>query len=232
MLSNECIRPPGTYYDIVAHPTDADKAIEVAIVQDHRFSFFYWMKWRNRQAKPSPPPMLVSLDWHQDLVPPDELEREWLGALDTMDYKAAAFFCWDKLHCANDGHILAAAYLNLIGDIHVVQKQEDEYGEEFVDREGRTHRVRCYDSIAALVEAVSPQGHASVILDIDLDYFTESADAHGGGADLQLVPDREIEACLNFSRPFFVVGTPPPSGDDYCDRAGILRRTCEFQPPA
>ncbi|MDY0012204.1 MAG: hypothetical protein RBS40_04855 [Rhodocyclaceae bacterium] len=202
MLSNECIRPPGTYYDIVAHPTDADKSIEIAVVQDHRFAFFYWMKWRNRQEKSSPPPTLVSLDWHQDLVSPDELECEWLRALDMGDYKAAAFFCWDKLHCANDGHLLAAAYLNLIGDIHIVKKQQDDYGDVFVDRDGRTHRVRCYDSMDALVEAVSLQEHESVILDIDLDYFTESTDAHGGGADLQLVPDGEIEACLNASSPF------------------------------
>lgn len=115
MESNEHIRPPGSYYDIVAHPIDRRRAIEVAIVQDHRFAFFYWLKWRNKQAGQRNPPALISLDWHQDLAQPCDLECEWLSTLDTADYKAVGYFCWDKLHALNDGHILAAAYLNLIG---------------------------------------------------------------------------------------------------------------------
>ena len=47
------------------------------------------------------------------------------------------------------------AYLNLIGDIHVVQKQRDECPEDFVDIEGRKHLVRCYDSVEQLTEAIS-----------------------------------------------------------------------------
>ena len=48
MESSEYIRPPGTYYDIMAHPVDRKQAIEVAIVQDHRFAFFYWGRLRER----------------------------------------------------------------------------------------------------------------------------------------------------------------------------------------
>lgn len=197
MLSDDYMRPPGTYYDIIAHPTDAAKAIEVAIVQDHRFAFFYWLKWRNEQDNQPNPPTLVSLDWHQDLCPPCDLECEWLHELDTEDYKAVAIFCWEKLHCANDGHILAAAYLNLIGDIHVVQKQRDEQPEDFVDFEGRKHVVRCYESTEDLIKAVSCQDHELVILDIDLDFFTESPDSCGGGPNVQLVAEGDIQVCLD-----------------------------------
>lgn len=202
MLSNEHIRPPGTYYDIIVHPTDANKTIEVAVVQDHRFAFFYWLKWRNRLDEQSNPPTLISLDWHQDLAQPDDSERKWLLGLDTRDYKAAAYFCWDRLHCANDGHILAAAYLDLIGDIHVVQKQRDECPDEFVDFEGRKHAIWCHESTGALVEVVQEQNHESVILDIDLDYFTESPDSCGGGADVQLVANGDIQACLDPANEF------------------------------
>jgi len=196
MDSDEYIRPPGTYYDIVTHPTDAKKAIEVAVVQDHRFAFFYWLKWSKRQNGILTPPSLVSLDWHQDLAAPCDLECEWLRKLDTNDYKAVSLFCWDKLHCLNDGHILAAAYLNIIGDIHVVQKQRDECPEAFEDIEGRLHTVHCYGSTDALLQAVSSQEHPSVFFDIDLDYFTESSDSCGGGKDLKLMEREDIEFCL------------------------------------
>ena len=196
MDSDEYIRPPGTYYDIVAHPADADRAIEVAVVQDHRFAFFYWLKWRKKQSELLAPPLLVSLDWHQDLTPPCDLEREWLEELDTNDYKTVSFFCWDKLHSHNDGHILAAAYLNIIGDIHVVQKQREASIDHFVDFGGRTHAIHCHVSIDTLIEVVSSQEHASVLFDIDLDFFTESPDLCGGGKDVQLVPAEDIRRCL------------------------------------
>lgn len=196
MDSDEYMRPPGTYYDILAHPADSKRAVEVAVVQDHRFAFFYWLKWRNRHSKQIKPPSLVSLDWHQDLVAPCDLECEWLRQLDIHDYKAVSFFCWDKLHCLNDGQILAAAYLNIIGDVHVLQKQRDDFPVKFEDISGGVHAVRCYDTNDDLLEAVSSQEHPSVILDIDLDYFTESSSPCGNGADLKLVAREDITRCL------------------------------------
>lgn len=194
---DEYMRPPGTYYDIVAHPTDAERAIEVAVVQDHRFAFFYWLKWRRNRNEQLAPPSLVSLDWHQDLAAPCDIECEWLRDLNTNDYKAVSFFCWDKLHCHNDGHILAAAYLNIIGDIHVVQKQSAASVEYFKDITGGTHTIYCYESIDTLIEVVSSQEHTSVFFDIDLDYFTESSDSCGGGRDVTLVPAADIRRCLH-----------------------------------
>ena len=212
MNANRYIRPPGTYYDIVAHPTDAQRAIEVAIVQDHRFAFFYWLKWSKEQKELLVPPTLISLDWHQDLAAPCDLECEWLRELDTNDYKSVSFFCWDKLHCLNDGHILAAAYLNIIGDVHVVQKQRDECPDNFKDIAGGIHTIHCYESTEALMQAVSSQEHTSVFLDIDLDYFTESSDLCGGGGDLKLVAREEIHTCLRPDGEFMSWVFPRMSG--------------------
>ena len=196
MTSNEYIRPPGTYYDIVSHPMNVNSAIEIAIVQEHRFAFFYWLKWRNK-SELSTPPSLISLDWHRDLGHPCATECEWLKKLDTNDYKEVSYFCWDKLHPLNDGHILAAAYLNIIGDIHVLQKQAGVSVEDFKDLTGKNHVVHCYQSIDELIEGVSSQKHSSVIFDVDLDYFTESSDRNGGGKNVKLVTAEEIRGCLN-----------------------------------
>jgi hypothetical protein len=196
MDTDEYIRPPGTYDDIIAHPTDANQAIEIAVVQDHRFAFFYWLKWWKSLAAHSQPPTLVSLDWHRDLYPPCADECQWLRALDTSDFKSVAFFCWDKLHCLNDGHVLAAAYLNIIGDIHVAQKEDGPPVEEHTDVNGNVHTVHCYDSIEALTQGLAAQEHSWVFFDIDLDYFTESRDPCGGGENLELVSPAEIKAIL------------------------------------
>ncbi len=196
MDTDQYIRPPGTYYDIVPHPSDLNSSTEIAIVQDHRFAFFYWLKWvKGEDALPTPP-SLISFDWHLDLAAPCELECEWLRALDTSNFREIALFCWDKLHCLNDGHILAAAYLNIIGDIHVVQKQDEPTSDHFKDYEGRIHEIYCYDSVSALVAALSDREYSSAILDIDLDYFTESPDKCGGGENITLTPDTDIRSLL------------------------------------
>lgn len=197
MDTDQYIRPPGTYYDLVQHPSGMDRSSEVAIVQDHRFAFFYWLKWAKTEDGLILPATLVSLDWHQDLAAPCDLECDWLKDLNTNDFREVGFFCWDKLHCHNDGHILAAAYLNIIGDIHVAQKQDEPGVSHFDDAEGRSHAIHCYDSIESLVEAVSSRDHPRVIFDIDLDYFTESPDSCGGGQNVSLVTDQDIRSALN-----------------------------------
>lgn len=71
-----------------------------------------------------------------------------------------------------------------------------------MDVDGRKHLVCCYDSVEQLTEAVSGLKYDSAILDIDLDYFTESPDSCGGGDQLQLVGQDEIQACLDPTSPF------------------------------
>lgn len=96
---------------------------------------------------------------------------------------------WIELHPHDDGHVLAAAYLDLIGDVYVVQKHREGPEPELVDVNGQAHKVRCFASVDELLDVTEREGVEDVFLDIDLDYFTESDDPDGGG-EVQLA-DRE-----------------------------------------
>ena len=194
---NEYMRPPGTYYDILSHPSGRNEAIEVAIVQDHRFAFYYWLKWRNRRSnrkaiKSFNIPSLITIDWHTDLAAPSEGERDELRNLNLGSYRTVALFCWDGLHPHNDGHILSAAYLNLIRDVYVVCKQVGQPRESFKDETGNLHAIYCFHSIGELAAELESKDYSSIYLDIDLDYFTESTDPDGGGESLRLVEEEII----------------------------------------
>lgn len=205
---NSCeyiLRPPGTYYDILPHPSGANESREVAVVQDHRFAFFYWLKWKNRLGFKAPSPVLISFDWHEDLNWPDASERDELNALNINDYKSIAIFCWDKLSPLNDSHILSAAYLDLVGDVYVLRKQKNGSSSfNFNDVNGKVHVIRCYSSIDELFTEIKQVKVTMVFFDIDLDYFTESTDRCGGGEHVQLIPDEDIMTMLNPASDLFI----------------------------
>ena len=194
MDENEHIRPPGTDYETLKHPSGVN-SVEVAVVQDHRFVFYYWLKWKNKIGAGIKSPSLISFDWHEDLAAPDEYSE--LKALNTKDYKSVALFCWDKLNSTNDGHILSAAYLDLIGDIYVVRKQNTGSRRSFRDINGKSHKICCYKSAKRLFSKLKQVQDDKIFFDLDLDYFTESPDFGGGGKELQLVPDKKITEILN-----------------------------------
>lgn len=201
-MNDKYLRPPGTYYDILAHPKGIDRAIEVAVVQDHRFAFYFWYKWwketdRDLSCKEKIPPALISIDWHRDLGAPCGTEIQDLENLDLNSYKDTALFCWHKLHPHNDGHILAAAYLNLVGDVYVICKQDGDDDGEFVDRWGNTHNVKCFSTSESLFEELAMNEVDEIYFDIDLDYFTESKDSCGGGEDLTLNKEEDILSLLD-----------------------------------
>ena len=198
MDNSPYIRPPGTFYETLPAVRDGRDTVEVAIVQDHRFAFFYWQKWKTLKKEGFRPPVLVSLDWHQDLAGPDDEEKDELRNLDPEDYLSVGRFCWEKLNQLNDGHILAAAFLNLIGDIHILHKQEDDSGPNFKGLSGENHEIVCYKTAEALVAGLTRrEGYDDAYFDIDLDYFTESPDSCGGGKEVVLVDDGEIAAVLS-----------------------------------
>ena len=69
---------PGTFHEILAHPTDPiNKAIELWVGFEHRFAFFYWARWFKsmQQKRPGPPPTLVTFDHHRDLMRPGSHEK-------------------------------------------------------------------------------------------------------------------------------------------------------------
>jgi hypothetical protein len=195
---DEFLLPPGCKRDILRHPSQNDASVEIALFQDHRYAFFFWLRWsRHLLLESQGPPALISLDWHEDLAGPDATECDELLALNQDAPREVALFCWEKLNPLNDGHILAAAYLGFVGDIYVVRKQQDEPHHDFIDVTGREHRIRCFASIEALVAQVTTEEHRNVFFDIDLDFFAESSDPNGGGDSVTLVADADILAVLD-----------------------------------
>lgn len=196
--------PPGCKCSILAHPSGSNESVEVALFQDHRYAFFFWSRWTRQLDLEDRPPALISLDWHEDLVWPEGPELDELTNLDQGDVRELSLFCWESLIPSNDGHILAAAYLNLVGDIYIVRKQsksEEEFG--FMDVKGGEHRVRCFDTIDELMDKLKGASVDRIFLDIDLDYFTESGDSCGGGQDVEMVADEVVKGILNPKGEFF-----------------------------
>ena len=195
------LTPMGAYISIMEHPFTKD-TIEVAVFHEHRVAFYYWALWSTgiEYSTPpiSPPPTLVSFDWHEDTAAPNKDEKEELKNLDLEKKGDIAFFSWAKLHPHNDGHILSAAYLNLISDIFLVRKQDPDSHQPFKDMFGNIHKIYSFDNAKDMYDSLKNHtGVDKVYLDIDLDYFTESTDPCGGGSKLSLVPTDEIIATLD-----------------------------------
>jgi hypothetical protein len=189
--------PPGTAYSIVASPDGENRAIEVAIMKEHRFAFYYWFKWAKENGCDKPK-ALVSIDWHQDLCPPCEPEQQELSQVNLNSYLEVARYSWEGLNPLNDGHILAAAYLNLIGNIYVLCKQDiHEPIFTMMDINDKEHKVYCFNDQGTLIQALKESEETSIYLDIDLDYFTESTDPCGGGENLTVMSKQQIEEVIS-----------------------------------
>jgi hypothetical protein len=194
-MHHEDLSPPGTYYSIVSQPHGKrPDAMEVAVMHEHRFAFFFWARWTQRRSSA---PDLISLDWHQDLALPDAEEKRLLEALPLQQETVVSIASWAELHQQNDGHILAAAYLGLLGDIYVVQKQRDEVTPLFQDRHGHEHHVFCFQTEEELLDVVNRRNVEDVYFDIDLDFFTESKEPSGGGENVTLVTRDEVRRLLD-----------------------------------
>lgn len=122
--------------------------------------------------------------------------------LNLDSYKEVALFSWDKLNQLNDGHILAAAYLNLIGDIYVLCKQDGTEDEDFIDHWGNKHKIICFDSKEHLFDELSENTINEIYFDIDLDFFIESEDICEGGEDLTLMDEKDILSLLDINSRF------------------------------
>lgn len=191
--------PPGCKSSILGHPTGKNEAVEVAIFPEHRYAFFFWASWTHKNNWYNEPPALISFDWHEDLCPIDEDEQAVLQNLDLGDRRQLALCCWETLNPLNDGHIAAAVYSNVVGDVFVVRKQDGTDGATTTmsDRYGNTHSVRCFDTVQALLGCLNDERIDHAYFDVDLDYFTESPDADGGGANVILVNRDVVRAMLD-----------------------------------
>ena len=205
----EIVSPPNSLHQIVSHPVHhQSRAIEIALFNDHRYAFYYWNKWLQEQKKRnhlSNPPALVSLDWHQDLCHPCETEREWLQNLDLKKKGDVAFFSWAKLNPLNDGHILSAAYMNIVGNIYVHCRQEkfahDWDDEEMIDLFGNTHTIKKFKAFEDLESHLLMSEESDTFFDVDLDFFTVKNGLSDGSFEFTYLPEKIITKILSPERP-------------------------------
>jgi len=171
------------------------KEIEMAAFNEHRFAFYFWAKWKKEQ-KNKKTPDLVTFDWHQDLVPVKN--KEQLKKLDLKNLFEVSFFTWAKLSIANDNHILAAAYLDLIGDVYVVCKDiKGNKTKEIVDFKGKKHFIRKYENHQQLMDYVQTQNIEQIYFDIDLDYFTIENKSSNDKKRFTYMKDKTIKEIFN-----------------------------------
>lgn len=209
--NDDYVTPPGSLSELLSHPYYGDQiSIEISIFNDHRYAFFFWNKWTKRlmtEGSISYSPSLVTLDWHQDLVYPTETEKEWLRKLDLSNNKDVALYSWANLSHINDTHIMAAAYLNIIGDIYVHCRQgkfdRDWEDIEFVDRYGNTHMIKKFKEYKDLEKCLLASEKNNVYFDIDLDFFTlnNPLQVGGGSGNYTYLPERTIKGMLHHNNP-------------------------------
>jgi hypothetical protein len=153
------------------------------------------------------PPSLITLDWHQDLVYPTDGEKEWLKELNLSNNKDVALYSWANLSNLNDTHILAAAYLNIIGDIYVRCRQgkfdRNWEGREFIDRYGNSHIIKKFKKYKDLESCLLQSKENNVYFDIDLDFFTlnNPLQVGGGSGNYTYLSDNSIKEMLNYDNP-------------------------------
>ncbi|TQI69638.1 hypothetical protein JM79_0520 [Gramella sp. Hel_I_59] len=198
------IEPPGALRQILEHPFNKSESIELALFPEHRYAFFYWNKWMRKNERDNPP-CLVSLDWHQDLCYTCETEKEWLEALDLSSDADVSVFSWAKLAGNNDGHILCAAHLNLIGDIYVHCRQEmgrDTWEDEVLqDSYGNKHTIKKFKTYQSLQDALLNSTETSVFFGIDLDFFSVKNGLSDGSFKFTYLKDDAIRTMLDKNNP-------------------------------
>lgn len=197
-------KPPGTYLDVSHNPYDIYQLLEIAILNEHRHAFYFWNHWINilKYRQNDLRPNLITIDWHNDLTTPNKEEKKELKNLDLNNNNSVNFFTNYKLHPQNDGHICAALYCNLIQDVFVLSKQENDEkinNYSFSDQFGDEHKIFIYQNLLEFEENINYEKEH--FLDIDLDYFIESEDC--SGEEGKLMDINIIKQIINPKRKLF-----------------------------
>lgn len=166
------LMPPGTYLEMLDHPSGDSRTMELAIFKEHRFAFYFWNRWTNNLNTLSAP-TLITIDWHRDMAPPSGVEKEALEQLSRTEVDKVSEFIWSKLDSHNDSHVLSAAYLNIIGDILLLKNYGDETESVYRDYQNNKHLIREFREPKHLERAVAEQQSGPYYLDLDLDFFVK-----------------------------------------------------------
>lgn len=208
-------KPPGSFEENLPHPSGKDDAFERAVIVDHRFAFFYWLKWNKRlikKKKNNLPSTLISIDFHRDLAAPTEVEKKELANLDVQNLSDVSNFSWARLNPLNNGHILASAYLNLIGEIIILKHQGSNKTFVFKDYYGNDHRIFETTDYNLFTKKILNLESKSVYLDIDLDYFTNGVEDNGIKRNTIISSDKEVKKILNTKSLLFTHLLPKVDG--------------------
>lgn len=199
--------PPGTHLEQVAHPGGINRSIEKAIIMEHRFAFFFWMKWRNlladNEVLKQAAPTLITIDWHRDLAPVPEDQKKRLTELDQKNLSDVANYVWAQFDQTNDGHILCATWLNLIGDIILLQNTTGYQQSSAKDMNGNDHNIFEFSDFNRFQEFLLERKDQNIFFDIDLDYFVHGKGKKHYSEDFNRYSDKEIRQVVDISKPVF-----------------------------
>lgn len=199
--------PPGTFREVIVHPGGHDRVIEKAVIMEHRFAFFFWMKWKRALKKRNwleqPAPTLITIDWHRDLAPPPDDQKKRLKKLRYANLSDISNYVWAQFDQTNDGHIFCAAWLNLIGDIILLKNSAGEMQDSFTDSGGNNHTIYEFREYNRFEDFVCNRNDQNIFLDIDLDYFI-----HGKGnvfypGTFEPYSEEEIKSVVDYDHPVF-----------------------------
>ena len=199
--------PPGCVTVITSLPNSNQGSCQVGIVQEHRFAFYYWARYFYKTN--SLKTVLISVDAHNDVGAPNEVNLCDLDNLDIKNKIELGLFTWLRLRRLNDGHIRPALYLDFFSDVYILLSNQDDsvsFNELYPelhqkDRNNHIHTVKYYQNSDNLLENLPPD--CPVFLDIDLDYF--SVENHKAGLVLgseKLRPDKFITSFLSLNGSF------------------------------
>ena len=201
--------PPGAFREILAHPCyTKSRSIEQATFKEHRFAFFYWYKWFKKLSKKKKnliPPTLISIDYHLDMAVPQSFEQDELLELEDFSESDLANFCWSRMNSLNDGHILSAAFINIIGDIIVLHKKkayEDVRVKKYVDNFGNSHSIFMFKDFDKFSEFILNYETSAIFFDIDLDYFISKVGNYMDEEGYKTMSSEKIKNIISPSQPY------------------------------
>lgn len=199
------LTPSGCLEEYLLKPSFLSKTIQLAAFHEHRFAFYYWLKWTNKLK--GSVPSIVTFDWHQDLCPPYKDKIAGLKDLDTDNIGEVAYYSWAELEHTNDVQIYSAALLNKIKNVYVICRQDTSRGKNMTikDFKGNKHHVYIFHSIEEFEAKAGAFDEDEIYLDIDLDYFTlanpPSMSGLIKGKNYTYLKKKEIENLFCASRP-------------------------------
>jgi hypothetical protein len=197
-------------------------AMEVAVVHHHRLAFYYWLRWTTQDWSCSLPsghlaPDLVTVDWHDDVggecdcvfdeLPllvgrlevdnvDDPVSLEDAARRRQVSENNVAAYSFLGLRSLNDGHIFPAQYLNAIGNVYVLYKQDGKQRLKMTDQFGQTHNTIYCTSPGDLVKTLKQAEHRPTYFDLDVDYFFSEGENNLHGAEVMVAED-EIRTLLD-----------------------------------